>query len=204
MKPNHPFLTLLKRTSVASCPETMSLHQRNIQRNTRMETSSSLTAVAGNGSVLSVSPIEEDHFALEQLLGETGWPAPAAAPSQLSRTATLTAALVALRRAEYAVAICERDLGDASWKDLLECTRGLMNPPLLIVTSRLADEYLWAEALNLGAHDVLAKPFEPAEVTRVVSLACLRWQRERQPGIRFRPTTLSSRRHSASYLVEGL
>jgi DNA-binding NtrC family response regulator len=160
----------------------MPRHQKEIFRGIpEMERSSSPTAVAINGSVLSVSPIAEDHFALEQLLSDTRWPAPATAPAQLSRTATLTAALVALRRAEYAVAICERDLGDATWKDLLECTRQLMNPPLLIVTSRLADEYLWAEALNLGAHDVLAKPFEPEEVMRVVGLACLRWQRERQP-----------------------
>jgi hypothetical protein len=32
----------------------------------------------------------------------------------------------------------------------------LPDPPVLIVTSRLADEYLWAEALNPGAYDVLA------------------------------------------------
>jgi hypothetical protein len=27
-------------------------------------------------------------------------------------------------------------------------------PPLLVVTSRLADEYLWAEVLNLGGQAV--------------------------------------------------
>jgi len=43
-------------------------------------------------------------------------------------------------------------------------------PPLLIVTSRLADERLWAEVLNLGAHDVLAKPFNAEEVVRVLDL----------------------------------
>jgi hypothetical protein len=32
------------------------------------------------------------------------------------------------------------------------------------VISRLADEYLWAEVLNLGGHDVLAKPLRQAEV----------------------------------------
>jgi DNA-binding response OmpR family regulator len=47
--------------------------------------------------------------------------------------------------------------------------------PILIVTSRLADEYLWAEALNVGAYDVLAKPFEREEVIRIVSLASRSW-----------------------------
>ena len=75
--------------------------------------------------------------------------------------------------------MCERDLGPANWRDLLERTQQLANPPFLIVTSRLADDHLWAEALNLGAYDVLAKPFYPCEVARVVNLACLRWQRER-------------------------
>jgi hypothetical protein len=39
------------------------------------------------------------------------------------------------------------------------------------VTSRLADERLWAEALNLGAWDVLAKPFDADEVIRIGKIA---------------------------------
>jgi DNA-binding response OmpR family regulator len=54
-----------------------------------------------------------------------------------------------------------------------------VNPPDLIVASRLADEYLWAEVLNLGGYDVLAKPFNAEEVRRVVGLACEHHQ-ERQ------------------------
>lgn len=45
------------------------------------------------------------------------------------------------------------------------------SPPLLIVISRLADEHLWAEALNLGAYDVLAKPLNHTEIVRVLNLA---------------------------------
>jgi DNA-binding NtrC family response regulator len=41
-------------------------------------------------------------------------------------------------------------------------------PPNLIVTSRLADDELWAEVLNLGGYDVLAQPFDPQEVYRIV------------------------------------
>ena len=52
----------------------------------------------------------------------------------------------------------------------------LPDPPLLIVTSRLADERLWAEALNLGAWDVLARPFDEDEVSRIVSVAGQHWQ----------------------------
>jgi DNA-binding response OmpR family regulator len=48
--------------------------------------------------------------------------------------------------------------------------------PLLIVSSRLADERLWAEALNLGAWDVLAKPFVAEETIRIVSVARQHWR----------------------------
>jgi hypothetical protein len=40
-------------------------------------------------------------------------------------------------------------------------------PPSLIVFSCLADEFLWAEVLNLGGFDVRMTPFEPEEVLRV-------------------------------------
>ena len=43
------------------------------------------------------------------------------------------------------------------------------------MTSRLADDRLWSEALNLGAYDVLAKPYDPDEVLRVLDLAWIRW-----------------------------
>jgi FixJ family two-component response regulator len=55
---------------------------------------------------------------------------------------------------------------------------------MLIVTSRLADEHLWAEALNLGAYDVLAKPFDQEEVIRVLSSAWLRKRSRNEIGTR--------------------
>ena len=47
--------------------------------------------------------------------------------------------------------------------------------PLLLVTSKTADENLWAEVLNLGGYDVLMKPFELGEVTRVIGMAWRQW-----------------------------
>ena len=44
----------------------------------------------------------------------------------------------------------------------------------MIVSSRLADDCLWAEVLNLGGYDLLAKPFAAAEVSRVVKMAARR------------------------------
>jgi DNA-binding response OmpR family regulator len=60
--------------------------------------------------------------------------------------------------------------------DVLDNLKLLRHAPPLIVTSRLADERLWAEALNLGAYDVLAKPFDPQELNRSMNLAFLHWR----------------------------
>jgi DNA-binding response OmpR family regulator len=71
--------------------------------------------------------------------------------------------------------VTERDLAPGSWRDILENVLLLPDPPFLIVTSRLADEYLWAEALNLGAYNVLAKPFDASEVMHVLGSAWRHW-----------------------------
>jgi DNA-binding response OmpR family regulator len=63
--------------------------------------------------------------------------------------------------------LCEAQL---NWQDLLSYLAEVLDPPRLVITSRL-DERLWAEALNLGSWDVLIKPFDGAEVRRVVTLA---------------------------------
>ncbi len=86
----------------------------------------------------------------------------------------------------FPVVVCERDLSPGSWKDLLEQTVLLPDPPLLIVTSKFADERLWAEALNLGAYDVLAKPFNCHEACRVVDSAWGYWRDHHETPVRAR------------------
>ena len=67
--------------------------------------------------------------------------------------------------------ICDDQLSDGRWQDLWEILRGTPVPPVFIVSAYRADERLWAEVLNLGAYDVLAKPYRAAEVTRVLDQA---------------------------------
>jgi len=74
-----------------------------------------------------------------------------------------------------AILLCDGDGDQDAWRTVLaECHR-FQHPPCLIVTSRLADERLWAEALNLGAYDVLAKPFDSREVRHALNRASLDW-----------------------------
>jgi DNA-binding response OmpR family regulator len=129
-------------------------------------------------TILSVSPASEDHCVLENILSTHGPVINKQPRWKLSIAMTLSSALDILNRICCTAVICERDLPVGSWKDLLEQTQQLPKPPSLIVTSRHADERLWAEALNLGAYDVLAKPFDANEILHVVGLACGRWDEQ--------------------------
>jgi len=117
--------------------------------------------------VLSVSPNHEDCASLEGIL-DSEWTVIAGS--------TIASALSALREIPIPIVIYDCDVSSGSWSEMLERISLLPDPPLFIVTSRRADELLWAEALNLGAWDVLAKPFEADEVIRIVSIACQHWQ----------------------------
>ena len=127
-------------------------------------------------TLLSVGLIEEDHASLESILKCSQCDLRPTCKWKLNACPTLASALTALRKVRVPVVVCESHLQPGSWKEVLEELRTLPDPPLLIVTSRFADERLWAEALNLGAYDVLAQPFDGAEVTRIVSMAWLRWK----------------------------
>jgi DNA-binding response OmpR family regulator len=127
-------------------------------------------------TVLSVSPMDEDHISLTHIFKRIEWSVHATSRWLLHPTATLESALQLLRENVFPLVIAERDMLPGSWKDVLEAMRKLPKPPLLIVTSRLADDCLWAEALSLGAYDVMAKPFDIQEVVRVLSVAWLHWK----------------------------
>ena len=125
--------------------------------------------------VLSISPMEEDHFFMQYILNSLQDTLDPSRTFTVTSCATLTFGLAALRKRQFEVVVCEKDLSPDSWKDVLEQVTILPDPPSLIVTSRFADERLWAEALNLGAYDGLAKPFDRTEVMRIVSGAWRAW-----------------------------
>jgi DNA-binding response OmpR family regulator len=76
-----------------------------------------------------------------------------------------------LQRNPVQVVMTETHVPRWNWRKVLSDLRRLARPPQLIVTSRTADESLWAEVLNVGGYDVLARPLEPEEVERVVAAA---------------------------------
>jgi len=133
-------------------------------------------AARGTVSVLSVSPNAEDHVSLARIFDRAEWTGSQNLKFEMKTSSALPSALAVLQEHRTQIVVCERDLAPDTWRDLLDLSAGLPVPPLVIVASRLADERLWAEALNLGAYDVLVKPFHAAEVCRVMEGAWHRWK----------------------------
>jgi DNA-binding NtrC family response regulator len=134
----------------------------------------SLTTVVTNVSeqvtILVISPLDDDHLALQAIIGNSNY-----STWILFTARDLVSALALLQQHEIVVVVCEQDLQPGTWKDVLEKINGISKAPSLIVTSRLADWHLWAEALNLGAWDVLAKPFNLSEAIRSIQSASQHW-----------------------------
>ena len=111
--------------------------------------------------MLAISPDVEDHKTLRRILDGSGW--------QTLACKTYGQALQLLRQAS--VVLCEQKLPDGDWKQVQKEIQTMFDPPLLIVMSRLADSGLWAEVLNLGGYDVLAKPLSAEEVLWTIATA---------------------------------
>jgi len=119
-------------------------------------------------TLLLVGAVEDDDGGGGSIFSQSRW--------QARRANSCRQALQLIRQDLHPVVVSERDLPDGDWKDVLELTSVRKEPPVVIVTSRLADDYLWAEVLNLGGYDVLAKPFDRNEVHRTISLAWQHWK----------------------------
>jgi len=130
----------------------------------------------GPVSILAVSPAGEDNILLDHVFSHSNW--------KFDRVCTCREALEYLKQTEISVIICAADLPDGDWKDLLDQLKGQLVPPRVIVESQIADDRLWAEVLDSGGYDVLAKPFEQREVIRVVSLAWRQWKHESELVVR--------------------
>lgn len=117
-------------------------------------------------TVLVISTLE-DFLLLDRMLG---------CPSfKLLGVRTCQDACGILLQSFVPVVISDRNLPDGCWKHILGAAESSEHPPHLVVASQLADAHLWAEVLNLGGYDVLAKPFDATEVTLVVESAVRNW-----------------------------
>jgi DNA-binding NtrC family response regulator len=116
-------------------------------------------------SVLAVGSVEEDHRDFRKIVKDL--------PFRVSVRRDFRGAAALLDRQQFGIVVCDCNLPDGGWTDLLEKISKEPEPPLLIVSSRLADDFLWAEVLNLGAFDLLMTPFNRQDVRHVLTTASI-------------------------------
>src|SRR6266542_402403 len=97
-----------------------------------------------------------------------------ALPLVLDHVGTLRQARLKLQQAAYDVVLTEAVLPDGTWVEALQLAREVPREVELIVTDPHADSRFWAEALNLGAYDLVTQPFYEPEVRRILYNACTR------------------------------
>jgi DNA-binding response OmpR family regulator len=114
-------------------------------------------------SALLVGEFSEERVLVPEIFRNCGW--------RLFEAPNRRSALTALERNPVRVVIAESAVPAWDWRKVLRDLRKLPAPPQLVVTSRIADDHLWAEVLNVGGFDVLARPLDRDEVERVVASA---------------------------------
>ncbi len=119
-----------------------------------------------NLRVLVASSCADHYKPLRHIFRHFGW--------KMHRVSTCRDAEIFLSENLVAVLISDCNLPDGDWKDILGALSCVCCAPALIVASHLAEERLWAEVLNLGGYDLLIKPFDLKEASRVISMA---WSR---------------------------
>jgi len=95
-------------------------------------------------------------------------------PLALEHVETVAQARARLSLSDYDVVLTESAFPGGNWLDVLHLVREIPREVRVIVTDPHADARFWAEALNLGAYDLVAQPFDEHEVQRILYNACTR------------------------------
>lgn len=94
-----------------------------------------------------------------------------------------------------AVAVCEQNLPDGSWRDLAGALDAIPEAPALIVIGD--DDFVASEALAAGSFDVLDRPLKESDALWTIASAWHEWMSRYE-------TTRQRTHHHRAPLVRGL
>ncbi len=107
-------------------------------------------------SVLFISSSADDANAVSRML--------VGIASSCERVPTLSTARQKLEAGTFGAVLTDVHLEDGTWLDVVRLAGQAGHGPAVIVANELADTRFWLDALDLGAYDVLSKPFYRDEV----------------------------------------
>jgi DNA-binding NtrC family response regulator len=116
-----------------------------------------------SGKVLLVMPLQRSRK-LGAYLQENGL--------EVFRASDADEAIKALTgMADFDVVFVDSELPNGTWRELLLFVRLSGKLCQTVVGSRCGAEQLWADALQAGAYDVAAEPYEQQETLRIIANA---------------------------------
>lgn len=124
-----------------------------------------------------------DSATLRQLASIYGW--------SLSIVNSSDAAMVLLKGQPTPLVICDRDLADEAWSDVLAKIAAQPQAVCVLLASSVIDDYLWQRVIRHNGYDVVAKPFQPEELRRAVTFAWSwrGWAHRHRTEVLGKPTT---------------
>src|SRR6476620_6737785 len=102
-----------------------------------------------DSALLFVSPYVQDARCIAVMLADASF--------ALIHAVSLKEAAAKIVARRFPVVLTEANLEDGNWLDVLHLARP--TGAELVVTDAWADPRFWAEAINMGAYDLLAQPF---------------------------------------------
>jgi DNA-binding NarL/FixJ family response regulator len=99
----------------------------------------------------------------------------------------LKEAISRLRSGQFRVILTEAELRDGGCRDALRISQQTASPSQVVVTNPFVGARFWADVINLGAFDMLAQPFDRAEIHRILQSA---WNIRIPPRLEPQPDTL--------------
>jgi DNA-binding NtrC family response regulator len=81
---------------------------------------------------------------------------------------TYRQAVTAAAKDAFGLILCRDSLPDGTWKDLFSHVVVVPEPPRVIVIADPSDHALWAEAMSIGAYDIVANPLNRPEAHQII------------------------------------
>jgi len=93
--------------------------------------------------VLSISANDQDHASLASAFGHSRW--------AILRVLDLVAASIELGHRNVSVIVYDCDSTPEHWIEILRCVQQMPDARSVVLTSRIADDDLWTQALEYDA-----------------------------------------------------
>jgi DNA-binding NtrC family response regulator len=113
--------------------------------------------------LVAITQLPDDSAALCRIAADYRW--------RISVVGSSDAAIAALNEQPTPLVICDRDLAEEDWRDVLAKIAAVPQAVCVLLASRVVDDYLWRQVIRHHGYDVVTKPFQPEELRRAVTFA---------------------------------